>query len=239
MEDTEPLQVIITADAEGFDGEQGIEQCKRKIMYIITPRADNENDHKQAQLRQSEQLNGTLREQDRDYRRPRPFDKSIRCANCNDTSHPNPTADCFKKTDGGKLDADFESSMAQVDGKNYPKHNQETRSAMAHGGRICHKTSPTTTGMESCRRYSPTRRCTAFICSTRRLQTAESSYAYASAQYPPPSHPVQQHPLPAMGISSPPPPPPSDMALRPPPPPGDIRPPPPDMVPPPPPSAPS
>ncbi|KAI0558832.1 splicing factor SF1 [Gracilaria domingensis] len=241
MEDTEPLHVIITA--EGFDGKQRIEQCKRKIMDIITPREDNDNDHKQAQLRELAQLNGTLREQDRDYRGPRPFDKSIRCANCNDTSHP--TADCPKKTDGGELDADFQSFMAQVDGKKDPEQDQENKVApWLMEGAFATRPAPPPPGWNPA---TPVPQHDVVPPSfvphgTYRQQNHRMppQYAYAGAQYPPPpSHPVQQHPLPAMGIP-PPPPPPSDMAPPPPPPPGDIPPPPPlDMVPPPPPSAPS
>lgn len=63
-EEDEQLHVLISA--EGIDASERIAKCKRKIMDIITPRPDELNDHKQAQLRELAQLNGTLREQDRE-----------------------------------------------------------------------------------------------------------------------------------------------------------------------------
>lgn len=120
-EDNEQLHVIITA--EGMDAKERIERCKRKIMDIITPRQDDDNDHKQAQLRELAQLNGTLRDQDRDFRNPsgRPYvDKThIVCAKCGDRSHP--TSDCTVNGattvgDADELDAEWKSFMAEVDG---------------------------------------------------------------------------------------------------------------------------
>lgn len=60
----EQLHVLITA--EGLDAKERIEKCKKKILDIIKPRPDELNDHKQAQLRELAQLNGTFRDHDRD-----------------------------------------------------------------------------------------------------------------------------------------------------------------------------
>eukprot|EP00171_Calliarthron_tuberculosum_P019937 IDg19937t1 len=60
----EQLHVLITA--EGLDAKERIAKCRQRILDIIKPRPDELNDHKQAQLRELAQLNGTLRDQDRD-----------------------------------------------------------------------------------------------------------------------------------------------------------------------------
>lgn len=116
-EDNEPLHVVISA--EGLDAKKRIDQCKKRIMDIITPRQDDENDHKQAQLRELALLNGTLREQDRDFRPSRQRQTpqgDVTCSNCGDPSHP--TTDCPKlASDGAELDAEYQSFMAELDGK--------------------------------------------------------------------------------------------------------------------------
>ncbi|CDF35403.1 splicing factor SF1, predicted [Chondrus crispus] len=121
-EDSEQLHVIITA--EGMDAKDRIAQCKIKIMDILQPRPDDANDHKQAQLRELAQLNGTLRDQDRDFRSPAArgaFDRAsgrIACAICGESSHPTP--DCPKKgpkpPDDANLDADYVAFMAELNG---------------------------------------------------------------------------------------------------------------------------
>lgn len=63
-DDDDKLHVVISA--EGFDAYERIERCKEKIKDIITPRADDENAHKQMQLFELARINGTLRDQDRD-----------------------------------------------------------------------------------------------------------------------------------------------------------------------------
>lgn len=118
-EDNEPLHVVISA--EGLDAKNRIDQCKKRIMDIITPRQDDENDHKQAQLRELAQLNGTLREQDRDFRpslqrNPSQSESDVKCSVCGDPSHP--TSDCPKlASDGAELDAEYQSFMAELNGK--------------------------------------------------------------------------------------------------------------------------
>lgn len=129
MEDHEPLHVVISA--EGLDARFRIDECKKKIMDIITPRQDRDNDHKQAQLRELAQLNGTLREQDHEFRSGRgrePNSSSdVLCATCGDPSHP--TADCPKRATDAELDADYQSFVAEVNGHASGTQSSTTKSA--------------------------------------------------------------------------------------------------------------
>lgn len=133
-EDNEALHVVISA--EGLDGMKRIEGCKRRILDIITPRQDDENDHKQAQLRELAQLNGTLREQDRDFRpNKQPTNGDVVCAICADPSHPTP--DCPKHAKGdvqANLDPDYQSFMAELGGKSADpeRPKPEAHPAAAH-----------------------------------------------------------------------------------------------------------
>lgn len=120
-EDQEPLHVVISAD--GLDASQRIEECKKKILDIITPRQDEDNDHKQAQLRELAKLNGTFREPDREFRLTgrRPEGQSgqqgVSCTVCGDPSHP--TSDCPKGNGSEReLDKDYLEFVNEVDGDN-------------------------------------------------------------------------------------------------------------------------
>lgn len=58
-DDNDDLHVVVSA--EGPDAKQRIKACLDKVRELITPMEDEKNDHKQAQLRELAQLNGTLR----------------------------------------------------------------------------------------------------------------------------------------------------------------------------------
>ncbi|PXF41647.1 Branchpoint-bridging protein [Gracilariopsis chorda] len=240
LEDNEPLHVIITA--EGLDGKQRIDQCKRKIMDIITPREDNDNDHKQAQLRELAQLNGTLREQDRDFRGAKNYDKSIRCANCNETSHP--TADCPKKGDGAELDADYQSFMAELNGNKEPEQQEpETKVApWLKEDAFATRPAPPPPGWNGAPPPPADPARTSFSSNApfrQKPHRMHDQFQYGSVQFPQLPIQGQQHAMPSVPMP-PPPLPHNDMPPPPPPPPPvDIPPPPSDGLPPPPPPPPS
>jgi splicing factor 1 len=138
-DDDDKLHVVISA--EGLDARERIERCKVKIKDIITPRADDENEHKQKQLRELARINGTLRDQDRDLTNltARPNGDAISCTHCGAFSHP--SADCTSKSTGldgnaepganVELDADYQSFMAELNGEDAPRI-QSNRSSSAN-----------------------------------------------------------------------------------------------------------
>lgn len=121
-DDDDKLHVVISA--EGFDAHDRIERCKTKIKDIITPRADDENEHKQDQLRYLAEINGTLRDQDI-HRVHGPSAASaansggIHSGHCGVASHP--SSDCQNKAGDGpalvtpEIDAEYQSLMAELD----------------------------------------------------------------------------------------------------------------------------
>jgi hypothetical protein len=147
-DDDDKLHVVISA--EGLDARERIERCKIKIKDIITPRADDENEHKQRQLRELARINGTLRDQDRDLINVagRAIGESVSCTHCGSSTHP--SSDCTNKTSGldgsigagnaTELDADYRSFMAELNGENpglpsadhsssVPQNTAQTRTA--------------------------------------------------------------------------------------------------------------
>jgi splicing factor 1 len=107
-DDDDKLHVVISA--EGIDALERIEKCKAKIKHIITPRADDENDHKQKQLRELARINGTLRDQDME---PGAF--SLRPGGApGDPSSNTPAGTAA--TINPELDAEYLSLMAELNG---------------------------------------------------------------------------------------------------------------------------
>ena len=100
--DDEPLHVVITGD-----DQRSVDAATDMIEQMLVVIDDEKNVHKQQQLRELAQLNGTLKEEEycsicgekghRAFECPRRFamkknTMQIRCAKCGDTSHP--TRDC-------------------------------------------------------------------------------------------------------------------------------------------------
>lgn len=119
-DDDDRLHVVISA--EGFDAPDRIAACKGKIQDILTPRADDENEHKQDQLRFLAQINGTLRDHDRDpgaFLKPGVRGAGVACALCGATNHP--TSDCARPAGNApEVENEYKSLMAELDGEAAP-----------------------------------------------------------------------------------------------------------------------
>ncbi|CAN0547889.1 unnamed protein product, partial [Ectocarpus sp. 12 AP-2014] len=110
-------------------------QAAKEVGKLLRPLDDEQNEHKQKQLRELALINGTLREEDycnicgekghRQFECPkraqtRSATVEVRCALCGDTSHP--TRDCLlhkSKAQGqpgheASLDKEYMSFMAEL-----------------------------------------------------------------------------------------------------------------------------
>jgi hypothetical protein len=132
--DMEPLHVIVT----GQD-QKAVDAAADMVEQMLVVIDDEQNMHKQGQLRELALLNGTLKEEEfcstcaekghRAFECPRRFAMNqkttvqIKCAICGDTSHP--TRDCTQKPSDHpnqqELDSDYMSFMAELDGKKVEK----------------------------------------------------------------------------------------------------------------------
>ena len=131
--DDEPLHVVITGE-----DQTSVDVAASMIEDMLVVIDDEKNVHKQQQLRELALLNGTLKDEEychlcaekghRSFECPRRFAMNIRqavhvkCAICGDTSHP--TRDCAQKPENNQdqkqLDSDYQSFMAELDGKKPP-----------------------------------------------------------------------------------------------------------------------
>mmetsp|Transcript_26088 Transcript_26088/g.66236 ORF Transcript_26088/g.66236 Transcript_26088/m.66236 type:complete len:415 (+) Transcript_26088:237-1481(+) len=110
----EPQHVVVVADTE-----DQLERAAKKVEALLVYRDDNDNEHKQKQLRELAAINGTLRDTDyvchncgepghRIYDCPNRQGKKwnvagVRCALCGETSHP--TSDCPQRVNGSAGDS--------------------------------------------------------------------------------------------------------------------------------------
>jgi hypothetical protein len=132
--DMEPLHVVVT----GQD-QKAVDAAADMVQQMLVVIDDEQNMHKQQQLRELALLNGTLKEEEycstcaekghRAFECPRRFSMNakaavqIKCSICGDTSHP--TRDCTQKPSDQpnqqELDSDYMSFMAELDGKKVEK----------------------------------------------------------------------------------------------------------------------
>eukprot|EP00871_Galdieria_phlegrea_P003104 jgi/Galph1/3795/GphlegSOOS_G2508.1 len=128
-DDNDDLHVVVTS--EGTDAKERVRKCLEKIQELITVMDDEQNEHKQAQLRELAALNGTLRDRD-NFRKDEllrgasgMFSNSINCKICGDSSHP--TVDCprkYKNPDNADLDAEYQSFLEELGGTS--SHDMKT-----------------------------------------------------------------------------------------------------------------
>ncbi|CAN0450003.1 unnamed protein product, partial [Discosporangium mesarthrocarpum] len=112
-------------------------QAAKQVGSLLRPLDDEQNEHKQKQLRELALINGTLREEDychicgekghRQFECPKRAQQrsstvDVRCAICGDTSHP--TRDCRLKqnndgdpTHEASLDKEYLNFMAELGDK--------------------------------------------------------------------------------------------------------------------------
>jgi len=136
--DNEPLHVVISGD-----DQRAVDAASDMVEQMLVVIDDEKNVHKQQQLRELALLNGTLKDEDvfcqicaekghRSFECPKRFSAkkgapgmTVKCAICGDASHP--TRDCPRAkagtTPGGvpatgeKIDSEYLSFMAELDGK--------------------------------------------------------------------------------------------------------------------------
>ncbi|KAJ8907373.1 hypothetical protein NDN08_007486 [Rhodosorus marinus] len=127
-DDNDDLHVVVSG--EGPKAREKIKECIVKIKDLIKPLDDDDNEHKQAQLRELAALNGTLRDRHLLEEERRRFDQGgLKCRICGDGSHP--TNDCPMKNSeqkkdgekGGDLDDEYLSFVAEIGGGNSAASN--------------------------------------------------------------------------------------------------------------------
>jgi splicing factor 1 len=139
--DYDPLHVVVSGD-----DPRAVTAAATMIREMLVVIDDEKNVHKQQQLRELALLNGTLKDDPdgsnaalycpicaekghRAFECPKRFQQqgpAVKCAICGDTSHP--TRDCKMGTpavgangppnnEGGNMDSEYQSFMAELDGK--------------------------------------------------------------------------------------------------------------------------
>ncbi|CAN0476269.1 unnamed protein product, partial [Ectocarpus sp. 12 AP-2014] len=130
IDEDDELHVYVSGESE-----EAVEKAAKEVGKLLRPLDDEQNEHKQKQLRELALINGTLREEDycnicgekghRQFECPkraqtRSATVEVRCALCGDTSHP--TRDCLlhkSKAQGqpgheASLDKEYMSFMAEL-----------------------------------------------------------------------------------------------------------------------------
>lgn len=131
IDEDDELHVYVSGETE-----EAVEKAAKEVGKLLRPLDDEQNEHKQKQLRELALINGTLREEDycnicgekghRQFECPkraqtRSATVEVRCALCGDTSHP--TRDCLlhkSKQGSGQpgheasLDKEYMSFMAEL-----------------------------------------------------------------------------------------------------------------------------
>jgi len=110
----EDLHVLVTAD-----NQDALERACGMVEKLLVPVDEGLNTHKQNQLRELAEINGTLRDKSWNLATERTWDPAnVKCGICDESSHP--TADCplrgknIAPQQKAKIDAEYEAFLAEI-----------------------------------------------------------------------------------------------------------------------------